>query len=79
MEGTSWSSKKLLQSLLKCSKKSRPSTRLKALKIYTYIFNGIHSMQGWTATQGIDLQEREEKDAKHTGKVFRKNKDKRCL
>ena len=33
-------------------------------------------MQGWTATQGMELQKKEEKDEEYTWKLFRKNKDK---
>ena len=33
----------------------------------------IHFMQDWTALWSIELQEKEEKDEKHIGKLIRKN------
>ena len=36
-------------------------------------------MQGSTATQDIELHEKEENDKKHTGNLPKKNKVKKCL
>ena len=33
----------------------------------------IHYMQDWTLLWGIELQEKEEKDEKHIGKLIKKN------
>ena len=38
-----------------------------------FLLTAIHSMQDWTALWGIKLQEKEEKDEKHIGKLIRKN------
>ena len=47
---------------------------------YIFIFLiGIHSMQSWTATKGMNFQEREEeKEGKWIGKMIRKKPNIKC-
>ena len=41
--------------------------------ILFFFLIGFHSMQGWTATTKHGVKEKEEKDGKHIGKLFRKS------
>ena len=38
-----------------------------------FLLIAIRSMQDWTVLWGIELQEKEEKDENHIGKLIRKN------